>query len=195
MAEFFFNIGNLPSRQEQFTAEDINFDEATKSSLLATPVWANLEFPAGSYTDLDGNVVEYPGLRIDSVVMTVSTERTIVRTAVAGRSGTVKEYISDGDYIIKASGILVGETIDRDGSLEMSDIGAALPESDLRALILISRATKSIPVVSEFLGFFDIEEIVISAVSWPQVSGVRNAQGFSLDMYSDEPVELVQEDV
>ena len=72
------------------------------------PIFTNLEFEAGSFQTLDGDIIEFQELRLDSVLMTVTMSKNIVKTAIQGKSGTVKEYVSDGDFEIDVRGVLVG---------------------------------------------------------------------------------------
>jgi hypothetical protein len=153
-------------------------DEPIKQSVLGTPIWTNLKFPAGNYQTLDGEIIEFDGLEIDSVLITVSQSKNIVTTAIQGRNGTVKEYISDGDYMVQISGALVGAQAD------------VFPEADFADLIEILKAPVSIKVESEFFNFFDIFELAVTGYETPQTAGFRNMQYFSISALSDAPIEL-----
>lgn len=170
---------NLVSEEEAFN----------KRSLFGTPVYSNLEIPAGQYTDLDGNVINFEGVRIDTVLFDVSQERNIIRTAVAGKKGTIKQFIADGDYIVNCSGIITGESFKTNSGFGVQSV-AGVPEAELRKLRIICSVPKEIEVVSAFLDFFDITTVVITAPTFAEKEGSRNEIFFACSMISDEPIEL-----
>lgn len=158
-------------------------DEAPYRSMLNTPVWTNLQFPKGSYTNDDGETINYPDetgetLRIDQVLLSVSQAKNIVTTAVNGRIGTIKEYISLNDYVINVRGALTG------------DGPTVYPKRDVERLIKILNAPVAIDLFSGFLNRFGISRAVINSFEVPEREGFRNWQGFTISMISDEPVEL-----
>ena len=72
-------------------------------SVLGTPIYDNVLFEPGRYTDLEGNVVEYDGIQIDTAKITISQVVNLVQTQVSGLNGSIVERISEGDYIISVS--------------------------------------------------------------------------------------------
>lgn len=156
-----------------FTVPDNITEDQVGRSYLGTPVIDNLEFPAGAYTDLDGNTITYPALVVDSVIFEVSRPRNIVKTSVQGRNGQVKEYISDGDYIVTCRGTL-------------SSRDNVIPETDARALAELMGIPQQLPVVSLFLNdIFEIFDIVIESWTMAQAVGVRNEIPFTFTASSD----------
>jgi hypothetical protein len=156
----------------------LNQDTARKQSMLGTPVFSNMEIKDGSWIDSNGAINTYQGINIDTVLMTVSQSKNIVTTPVQGRDGTVKEYISDGDYSIEVQGVLV------------SPNGNTYPEEDVNKLTQILRAKEPIRIISEFLDYFGVSDVVVTDYSFPQVQGFRNQQTFTISMLSDTPIEL-----
>lgn len=160
-------------------------DEPIGYSYLGTPVYSNLEFLRVSGTSLDNslNVGAQNGnsetiLRIDTVLITVHQSKYIVKTAVQGRDGTVKEYISMGDYEINIQGIIV------------SQFPNVYPKDDVRLLIELLELPKSIPVASGFLTLFDVHEIVIDDYDISEKMGSRSEVLFNILASSDKPLEL-----
>jgi hypothetical protein len=182
--------GDLTSENsEEFdNIEDLN-DISDLTSLFGTPVFSNLQIPKGSYTDFDGNVIEYSGIRLDTVLFRVSQRKMIEKTSVQGRNGTVKEYISDGDFDIIINGAIAQETVD-DENFIVESTGNKFPEQDMRTLIDIMKAPVQIPVISTFLSYFDIDDIVIESYDMPQEKGTRNLQFFTIRAVSDVPLEI-----
>ncbi len=145
------------------------------SNLLGAPVKGSLTFPMDSYFDLDGNQVNFSRLEIDTVILIVSQTKNIVTTTIQGGKGSVKEYISDGDYVIRISGGLFGDEY---------------PEEDFNTLLKILKAPIALEVKSDYLEYFGIDEIVVTHKSLPQERGLENAQYFEIDALSDEKIEL-----
>jgi hypothetical protein len=165
-------------KSKLFQVGDTNPDAAIKQSYLGTNVWSNLVFPAGTYETLEGDEIEFDEIVFDTVLLTVSQSKNIVTTQIQGRNGSVKEYISDGDYSISIQGMITGEGMD------------VYPEESVINLLEILKAPVSLKVVSEFLNFFDIDELVVTSYNLPQKVGSRNTQIFQINALSDEPLEL-----
>lgn len=180
---------NSERKEIAFKKLQANQETASKQSMFGTPVYSNLEIPAGRYTDLKGNTIQYEGIRIDTVMFDVNKERNIVRTQISGRNGTIKQYISDGDFVINCTGILTGRSSSSGKSFSVSNVTGA-PEEELRKLVAICSIPREIDVISEFLDFFGITTVVINAPSFAQKMGSRGEILFTLQMFSDTPVEL-----
>ena len=168
----FFTVPGIPSTEQPKSMSDF----------LGTPIMSNLIFGDPNqnpnyYTDLSGNQIPYKSLTLDLVLLTVSNNKNIVKTVIQGRNGTIKEYISDGDYQIELKGII-------------SDKNNRYPESIIQKLINIINIPSEIPVTSDFLQLFGINYVVIDPSSMPQTEGFRNQQEFTITMYSDFPINL-----
>ena len=147
-----------------------NFIEAPVSvTYLGTFVYSNLIFNADEDISRD--------LIIDNVLMEVNQVRNIVTTPVNGRNGTVKEYISDGDYQITARGMLVNPV-------------NSFPEKDLELFLTICKLERVVEVSSKFLQFFDINDVVITNYRVSEKLGTRNEVPFELTMVSDQEITL-----
>lgn len=166
--------------------EEENFD---KTSLFGTPVFSNFEIKAGEYTDLEGNIIQFEGIRIDNIMFDVTQERNIVRTQISGRNGTIKQFISDGDLVINCNGELTGRTVQENNGFSLSWLVGA-PEEEVRKLKAITSVPREIEVISEFLDFFNVTTVVISQPSFSQKEGSREGILFQMQMYSDTPIEL-----
>lgn len=166
-------VSILKSAVASFAIPDIVTEDQVGRSYLGTPVIDNLEFPAGAYTDLDGNTITYGAVVIDTVIFEVSKPRNIVKTSIQGRNGDVKEYISDGDYIITCRGII-------------SNKDNVIPESQIRAFVQVMEVPQQLPIVSLFLNdLFEIFNVVIENWNVMQADGKRNEVPFSFTASSD----------
>ncbi len=170
--------GNPPKViQKEYSIEKQNLPDYTTTqwgqSYLGTPVFAPFAFEDGNY-EKNKEIIKYAGIRLDTALIDVSLEKNIVRTQIQGRNGTVKEYISDGDYIISVKALLV------------SPNASLSPESAMRKLINLFSVPDSLPVKSDFLQLFSIYRIVIEKPSFKQVQGFNNMIAVEFSAYSDE---------
>jgi hypothetical protein len=157
--------------------EDLQTDTADGTSYLGTPVYDRLIFQSGSYKTLNDETVNYDELIINTVLLTVNQSKNIVTTSLQGRTGTIKEYVSAGDYTIDIQGII-------------SSDGVTYPEEEVNVLVSLLNAPTELRVTSNFLNFFNINDIVITDFTINQVRGVRNQQSFSISAISDRVINL-----
>jgi hypothetical protein len=166
--------GQLP-----ITASDLEFQLPIAISQLGNLIFDDLTFPAGSYLTLEGVEIEYEKVRLQTVQYTVSQSKNIVRTAVSGRNGSVKEYNNDGDYIIK-------------GQANLDSVLPIFPRDLMQRFADLTKIPQQIPVVSKVLNtFFDIDEVIISEFSLNPGTGAGNATiNFTLE--SDREFDLAE---
>ena len=177
-------------------------EDADAISYLGTPILDPFTFNGGNFFATDDiskeNPIPFPdekgtdgvGLFIPNMIIEVNQTKNIITTPIQGRDGTVKEFISRGDYLITLSGIITGKMDEENG--EVRDIGNVYPEDDVNKLITICEVPDSLDVTSTFLGMFLKEDsrVVITDYNIPQQIGVRNFQTFTINMLSDTPIEL-----
>jgi len=151
-------------------------DDKIGNSYLGTPIIDNLEFPQGAYTDLDGNTIDYGSIVVDTVVFTVNKVRNIVKETIQGRNGSVKEYVSDGDFTISCQGVL-------------SNKENYFPEDEARTLRQLFEVPQQLPIISLYLNnVHDIFNIVIESWSMPFTAGKRNEIPFNFIAVSDSEI-------
>ena len=152
--------------------DDLEADrDVFSSDFFGSEMWDNLTLRYKVDEDTKTEV------RIDMVLMDVSLTKNIIKTALQGMNGTVKEHISDGDYIINIKGALFG-------------FNNGYPESVVLDLLHILKQPQSIEVDSNFLLHFDINEIVIENYKLEAKEGQGNYQFFEINAVSDVPQEL-----
>ena len=165
-------------KTKPFVASSTDKNSPIKTSYLGTAVFYNFKIKPFNYETLAGERIEIKkGIVIDTVLFSVSQSKNIVTTPIQGRDGTVKEYISMGDYSISIEGKIVSRNND-------------YPADEVNELIQILNSPVSIKIISEFLSFFGIHESVVENYDFPQMEGFRNTQEFSISLLSDTPVEL-----
>ena len=186
-----FGLQSLKSKyyNTALTEEEADANDPQITSYLGTPVFSNIIFIPGSYKDKKGQTVnsgeilkndeKNENFKIDTVLFDVSQQKQIIKTNIQGLSGTVKEYISKGDYQISIRGAVV------------SPSSLRYPEEEVAQLKEYLEAEAAIGVASRFLDdVFNIQTIVIESFSFPQVEGLQNVQLFEISAVSDDPIEL-----
>ena len=164
----------IPNFSDVFTPET-----AVAASQLGTPIYDRVIIPAGSYVDTRGETISYERVILDDVLLTVNLQRNISVTKIVGRQGTVKEYISNGDYEINFTGRIVAPW-------------QYEPTGSLFNLSQIFKVEQEIPVNCKFLNtVFDITDmVIIGKPQIAQVEGSRNTCTFSFRAISYEDIQL-----
>ncbi|MDY3352254.1 DUF6046 domain-containing protein [Riemerella anatipestifer] len=128
----------------------------------------------------------------NEVVMSVTQERNIVTTPLQGRDGTIKEFISNGDYVITVdAGVMEGQkqVDNEDDEVSFQIPGNTYPKAELERLRNILTLPKAIEVYSEFLLVFGITSVVVKSFSLVQETH-SNRQSIQIQMLSDTPYEI-----
>lgn len=113
-----------------------------------------------SYTRSDNTKIELTSVELGIVLIDVSMTKNIVTTVMTGDKGTVKEFISNGDYSLGIKGIIVGDGQD------------VYPLDDVIALKEYLIASDAIPVTSAMLNeVYNINTIVVTDFTFHQEEG------------------------
>jgi len=158
--------GDYPEQQVEIASGDL-------SSWMGTPIFNEVRLES---QDRSVSVV------LDTVLIEINQSKNIVRTSVAGHAGTVKEYVSMGDYYI----VLKGGVYNQDPQL--------YPAEMVNTLIELLNGDEALVISSDFLQLFDVFNFVVSTYNMPQRSGLVNGQLFEIRGYNDEPLELTIDD-
>ncbi|WP_308003034.1 DUF6046 domain-containing protein [uncultured Chryseobacterium sp.] len=128
-------------------------------------------------------------------IMTVNQEKNIITTALQGRDGTIKEYISKGDYnisimlgIVNYADIYVPNMITGLGT-EITTASAEYPLEKIREFHEILASDETLTVASDFLSIFNIKSAVVKSYSLEQET-FGNRQSIKIEMLSDYPYEI-----
>lgn len=153
-------------------------DDPIGTSVLGTPVYDDVTFPAGQYINLFGDVIAYDEVKLESVLVSADRPKNVIRTAVQGRDGTIKEYIAAGDYVINISGVIVGEK-------------GTFPELEVERFTSLMDASASLPVVSSFLNdAIGVGDVVVDRHSIKQIRGFRDTVQINIICYSDVAIDI-----
>lgn len=147
---------------------------------LAEDVKADTDYWLGRYT-LTNLVVRVPNegiLLINDAVVNISKQKEIVKTALVGRTGTIKEYITDGDYQLSINiGVVAVDS-------ENKPIDQ-YPEKAMGVLRKIFEKDESLEVSSAFLDVFGINKMVVTGFSASQMTH-SNRQTIEVSALSDD---------
>jgi len=153
-------------------------DHYDRTGMLGLPVFDTVFLVSPAYTDNTGKSISSVEFVLDIALIEIVSMRHIVTTEIAGRNGSVKEYISDGDADITIKGMLA------------SEIATIAPYEQIRDLNAIATCPESIKVESNFLSYFKISSLVITKLTVKQKEGFRNSVEYELKCISDTPFEL-----
>lgn len=155
----------------------MRFEQPIGLSPLGTPIFDDVTFPAGRYFTLEGVSVRYETLQLVCVRYVVQQSKNIVRTQVSGRGGTIKEYNSTGDYIIRAQA-------------NLSELKPVFPREQLSRFVAIADVPQAIPIVSKILNtFFGVDDVVLSEFTVNPGNGSGNVV-VNFTMESDNEFDL-----
>lgn len=161
---------------------------ATQAGQLATTAPTNM-FGLPVFVQVNFHAATNPvtldfanGLALLDPIVTVESPLNIVKTAIQGRKGTVKEYISQGDYGVTIRAILAT-------SITAAD-RFAYPLPQVQALRALCELGVALPVSGFLLDTFGIKNLVVENVRWESLPGFTNLQAYELQCLSDDPIEL-----
>jgi hypothetical protein len=144
------------------------------TGLLGLPVFAQVNFlaPAG-----------WVQLHLNDPIVEISRAKKIVTTDIQGRDGSVKEFISSGDYAVTIKGILASDPTH-------GTEARRYPTAQVQALKELLDLPQALPVTGRLFKLFGIHNLVIIDHAWPALPGYTNLQAYELRCLSDEPIEL-----
>lgn len=153
-----------------------NPDTPLYSGALGTPVYSNLHIPSGQYQKIDGTVVNYDEVIVDTVLFNVNQTKNIVKTNIIGsEGGTVKEYIGMGDFVISCSLIFSSGQIN------------VHPWEFEKKMNDVFKAPVALPIINTWLNNMGIFNIVITDFDMPQLPGEYSQSNISFNALSDTP--------
>lgn len=180
-----YNLQNVrvpDARDQQYTTQIGVTQDETRPSKMANmgsvPVFVDLKLLGGNYIDnLTGKNVSFADITIDTVLITVQLSMNIIKTAIQGRDGTVKEYIGKDDAKVTIQGVICGAN-------------GVYPKEEVSALLQWINAPISKGVTCGYLQNLGIDNLVVEDATIPQIAGGYSYQTFTINCISDLPVEL-----
>jgi hypothetical protein len=148
----------------QTNKKNIPFNRITERG---TDVWFPAEFR------INGNIAT--ALKIDACTIAVNLSKTIVRTAVSERKGTVKEMFSIDDYKFTIRGLLI-------------DKNRKVPEDQIDMLKKIFETDEPVSMHGGYPELFLVEStrVAVTSLEFPETQGKAHwIRPFSLTCESD----------
>lgn len=181
-----YNVGpGSITESDPVVFEDIDIQvlDSTRTSVLGTPIISPAAFKGGRYPIKDdaGQIqyVTYLDYELPApTIIRVEMPKIIERTRIAGRAGSVKELISDDDFMVSFRGFLIN-----------SD-GEGPPELAIRDFREITGVPQSLSVECELFDWLGIDELTIFNATCEQYEAHTNVYLFTIDAWSDQPVEV-----
>jgi hypothetical protein len=181
----FVNYKEIAKEQGAF---DVTTLTQTKKGKFGQPIFDEFTFLADSVNKLTyempneygkNSIIIIAPFTFETALIEINQTKNIVKTSISGMNGTVKEYMSNGDYIVNLKGVIVG------------DIANQRPDrNDLNALVAFLNAPLSIPISCTFCEEFKINSIVVESYKLSQREGARNIIDIEINMISDSAIEL-----
>lgn len=140
-------------------------------SPLGTPVWSDLILHKQE-TDIE------EGVQLIWCLTEVQQTKNIVKTPIQGKNGTVKEYISAGDYQVTLRGAIT------------RTFKSNYPLEEMRRFLDLLKDNRALKVVSPYLLQYEIHELVVEDYKMGQEEGKQNMQRFEIRCLSDDPLLL-----
>lgn len=159
----------LPTKGGDYPVQQAELSQSDLTSWLGTPIFGEVV--------LEDENKELK-ITLDTVLIEINQSKNIVRTEIAGRDGTVKEYVSKGDYYI----VLKGGVFSRDPE--------TYPADEISTLIQLLEKEEALNISNDFLQLFGVFSLVVSTYNMGQRPGNMSNQLYEIRGYSDEPIEL-----
>lgn len=115
----------------------------------------------------------------NSPTMSLIPSKTIKSTILPGGERSVKELISINDYKLQIRGFAI--------NFEDNDY----PYDDVEILKNLFMVNKSIQIYSDLCEIFEINNVVIEGMNFPEMVGVQNVQPFEISLLSDDDFEVI----
>ena len=156
-------------------------DPIIRTSYLGTPIMSNVVFkaPKANNENEAGQFNYLEKFTLDHVLVSIRQAKQIVKTQVEGMEGTIKEYISLGDYEITINGKLVNE-----------EDPFAAPRAALNDLLAFLNYGGAIEIASKATKPYGIRSVVVMDYVVNEQAGVINEYPIRIRLLSDTPEEI-----
>lgn len=168
----------LPSGSSSYDTQEIAVLEGDVKSYFGTLVLTPMTVKAGRYPQRDQSgavsFVDYPEYQFPhTTLVEINQPKLVVKTPITGRTGTRKEYVSDGDFDIRLRGIIVNQNDNYP------------PEAGIRAMREIMKVPAALVVESEFFEWIGVGDIVVEDSGIFQLEGFSHVVAFEVRAVSD----------
>jgi hypothetical protein len=159
-------------------AEDISqlSGSQLKTEYLGKEIWLPVKF-----VGLNAGEFGASELLLPYATVKITGKKTIVKTPLAERKGTVKEVFNIDDYIINIKGFVI------------DDAKRTWPEKEISILKKLYELNEAVQLDNALTNIFLDKDtrVSIESIEWPEVEGGRkHIRPFSMTMESDSIFEL-----
>jgi hypothetical protein len=125
-------------------------------------------------------------------LITISGQKQVIKTPVAGRNYSVKEIISCQDWQLNIKGFAINaEVIEWSNEDFLVKIRKKeFPEQNLLELINLYKKNRSVKIESTITSLFGFDRIVIESLNFPEFEGLEDCFPFEINAISDIPLEV-----
>jgi hypothetical protein len=173
-----------PNIPRYFITPESN-DDPGFTSYLGTKYYSHCELrkDQGSNSNSLQNTqqVNYNSIIFKSCLITIRQKKNIIKTEIQGRNGSIKEYISMGDYMITIEGLIVSEELfspisfpkfEVDGFKEIMEFAGDSGQNNLDIIC---------PLVNKFA-----QKVVVDEYELKEIQGSINTLEFTIELSSDD---------
>lgn len=119
----------------------------------------------------------------EATVVDIGTSKIIAETIMAGRKGSVKELISEGNWIFTFRGFIIGYKSPGKQSPEF-------PRDARKLMKQVFGANKRMQIYSKLINDLDVFSVVCADLRFPPLEGYDNVQPYELVCISDDDIVL-----
>lgn len=148
-------------------------------SVLGTPIMMPVRLEAANWQQKGVTYSTAPFKFPAATLMEFQQAKEIVTTKVAGRDGTIKEYIGLDDWQITIKGLIIDPKSPR-----------TYPADMVSNLNKIKDAPCALPITNRICELLNIYSIVIKDISFPSTEAFPGVQAFVITAMSDAPFEI-----
>jgi hypothetical protein len=130
--------------------------------------------------------LELDGLELTLATVEVSGRKHVVTTKIAGADNTVNEVVGFDTWAVKITGYVISPP-----SAQPDAVFGRFPAQGLRQQVKLFRKNQSVKVACEYLRLFDIHNLLLTDVSYPDMAGHEDVFAYEFSAVSDTPVELL----
>ncbi|WP_407479981.1 DUF6046 domain-containing protein [Elizabethkingia anophelis] len=156
------NSLNIPKNETprgmiHYNKNNINFNKIGK---YGQDIWFPVELRGQKGTGVDLEIIN---IVLDACTTAVNLTKTVIRTAVSERKGTVKEMVNVDDYKFTVRGFLIGKN-------------RRVPEGGIQTLKELFESTKPVTMHGGYPEMFLDEtcQVVISTLEFPETQGTQH---------------------
>jgi len=149
-----------------------------KLSVLGTPIYDDITFPAGNYDTNEGDTIDFNEVSLEAFQMFITQSKNIISTEVSGRSGTVDEYVNEGDYIITING-------------KVTEFFNVMPYDQLENWRRLKDSPEPITIINKILNeILDVNYVLIRRFDVSTIPGFINEVNLSMELKSTVPFNI-----